>query len=285
MGAFMIRIEGVSKKFDDLVAVDNLSLHIKQGEIFGLLGPNGAGKSTTISMISGQQLPSSGTVQVNGRSPTSLESKRLLGVAPQSIALYEELSALDNLTFFGSLYSLGRDKLKERIATVLDFVGLTDRATDRVEKYSGGMKRRLNLAVTLLHDPDILLLDEPTVGVDPQSRNKLFESVLELKEQGKTIVYTTHYMEEAEKLCDRVGIIDHGKMLALDTVDTLINQYGGDSLLSYSIGSGDVSLTTDKPIEDLQTLLRQHLDIRDLKLKWPDLEKVFLNLTGRHLRD
>jgi len=234
MGAFMIRIEGVSKKFDDLVAVDNLSLHIKQGEIFGLLGPNGAGKSTTISMISGQQLPSSGTVQVNGRSPTSLESKRLLGVAPQSIALYEELSALDNLTFFGSLYSLGRDKLKERIATVLDFVGLTDRAADRVEKYSGGMKRRLNLAVTLLHDPDILLLDEPTVGVDPQSRNKLFESVLELKEQGKTIVYTTHYMEEAEKLCDRVGIIDHGKLLALDTVDSLINQYGGDSLLSYS---------------------------------------------------
>jgi len=285
MGAFMIRIEGVSKKFDDLVAVDNLSLHIKQGEIFGLLGPNGAGKSTTISMISGQQLPSSGTVQVNGRSPTSLESKRLLGVAPQSIALYEELSALDNLTFFGSLYSLGRDKLKERIATVLDFVGLTDRATDRVEKYSGGMKRRLNLAVTLLHDPDILLLDEPTVGVDPQSRNKLFESVLELKEQGKTIVYTTHYMEEAEKLCDRVGIIDHGKMLALDTVDTLINQYGGDSLLSYSIGSGDVSLTTDKPIEDLQTLLQEHSDIRDLKLKRPDLEKVFLNLTGRHLRD
>ena len=281
----MIRIEGVSKKFDDLVAVDNLSLHIKQGEIFGLLGPNGAGKSTIISMISGQQLPSSGTVQVNGRSPTSLESKRLLGVAPQSIALYEELSALDNLTFFGSLYSLGRDKLKERIATVLDFVGLTDRATDRVEKYSGGMKRRLNLAVTLLHDPDILLLDEPTVGVDPQSRNKLFESVLELKEQGKTIVYTTHYMEEAEKLCDRVGIIDHGKMLALDTVDTLINQYGGDSLLSYSIGSGDVSLTTDKPIEDLQTLLQEHSDIRDLKLKRPDLEKVFLNLTGRHLRD
>ena len=281
----MIRIEGVTKKFDDLVAVDNLSLHIKQGEIFGLLGPNGAGKSTIISMISGQQLPSSGTVQVNGRSPTSIESKRVLGLAPQSIALYEELSALDNLTFFGSLYSLGSDKLKERIATVLDFVGLTDRAKDRVEKYSGGMKRRLNLAITLLHDPDVLLLDEPTVGVDPQSRNKLFESVLELKEQGKTIVYTTHYMEEAEKLCDRVGIIDHGKMLALDTVDALINQYGGDSLLSYSTGNGDVSLTTDKPIEDLQTLLRQHSDIRDLKLKWPDLEKVFLNLTGRHLRD
>jgi len=281
----MIRIEGVSKRFDDLVAVENLSLDIRQGEIFGLLGPNGAGKSTIISMISGQQLPSEGTVQVQGRSPTSTESKRTVGVAPQTIALYEELSALDNLAFFGSLYSLGKAKLTERIEWVLEFVGLSERASDRVEKYSGGMKRRLNLAITLMHEPELLLLDEPTVGVDPQSRNKLFDNVLALAAQGKTIVYTTHYMEEAERLCDRVGIIDHGNMLALDSVDALIDQHGGDSQLSFSTGDEDVSRTTDRPIEDLQDILAGHSDIRDLRLTRPDLEKVFLNLTGRHLRD
>jgi ABC-2 type transport system ATP-binding protein len=206
-------------------------------------------------------------------------------VAPQTIALYEELSALDNLAFFGSLYGLHGQRLKERSESVLAFVGLTERATDRVEQYSGGMKRRLNLGITLMHEPEILLLDEPTVGVDPQSRNKLFENVLDLQKQGKTIVYTTHYMEEAERLCSRVGIIDHGKMLALDAVDILIDRHGGDSQLSYSTGDEDVSRTTGQPIADLQAILAEHSDIRDLKLKRPDLEKVFLNLTGRHLRD
>jgi ABC-2 type transport system ATP-binding protein len=281
----MINIEGVTKKFDDLVAVNDLSLNIKQGEIFGLLGPNGAGKSTIISMISGQQLPSSGTVQVGGQSPTSTDSKRRLGVAPQSIALYKELTAMDNLVFFGTLYGLDKKRIKRRCSEVLEFVELTDRANDRVETYSGGMQRRLNLAITLMHEPEILLLDEPTVGVDPQSRNKLFENVIDLADRGKTIVYTTHYMEEAEKLCDRVGIIDHGKMLALGKVDTLIDEYGGDSQLSFSTGDEAVSHTTNKPIEDLQKVLAEHSDIRDLKLTRPDLEKVFLNLTGRHLRD
>jgi ABC-2 type transport system ATP-binding protein len=281
----MIRIEGVSKRFDALVAVEDLSLNIEKGEIFGLLGPNGAGKSTTISMISGQQLPSSGTVRVNQLPPTTTDAKRLIGVAPQSIALYEELSAMDNLIFFGSLYSLGKEKLAQRCESVLEFVGLSDRAFDRVEKYSGGMKRRLNLAVTMMHEPEILLLDEPTVGVDPQSRNKLFENVQALQQRGKTIVYTTHYMEEAEKLCDRVGIIDHGKLLALGKVDKLIEEYGGDSQISFTTPTGEVSLNTDKPMEDLQAVLAEHSDIRDLKLTRPDLEKVFLNLTGRHLRD
>jgi len=281
----MIRIDGVSKKFEDLVAVKDLSLDIQQGEIFGLLGPNGAGKSTIISMISGQQLPTSGTLQIKGQPPTSTVSKRLMGVAPQSLALYEELSALDNLAFFGSLYGLGAEQLKNRITAVLEFAGLSERAGDRVEKYSGGMKRRLNLAITLMHDPEILLLDEPTVGVDPQSRNKLFENVLALQGQGKTIVYTTHYMEEAERLCDRVGIIDHGSMLALDTVDVLIEAHGGDSQLSFSTGGDLVSRSTQRPIEDLKAILTKHPDIRDLKLTRPDLEKVFLNLTGRHLRD
>ena len=177
-------------------------------------------------MISGQQLPTSGTLQVRGQQPTSSESKRLIGLAPQAIALYEDLSALDNLVFFGSLYGMGKNELQERCGQVLEFVGLTGREKDRVEKYSGGMKRRLNLAITMMHDPDILLLDEPTVGVDPQSRNKLFDNVLELRERGKTIVYTTHYMEEAERLCNRVAILDHGKLLALDNVDELINQCG-----------------------------------------------------------
>ena len=281
----MIRIEGVTKQFGDLVAVHELTLDIHKGEIFGLLGPNGAGKSTIISMISGQQLPTSGELQVGGYQPTSSDSKRLIGVAPQTIALYEDLSALDNLEFFGSLYSMGRGELENRCLEVLEFVGLTKRARDRVAKYSGGMKLRLNLAITLMHDPEILLLDEPTVGVDPQSRNSLFENILTLKDQGKTILYTTHYMEEAERLCDHVGILDHGKLLALDTVDSLINEHGGESQLILTTGDGVITRGTHQPIADLQTILGEHADIRDLKLQRPDLEKVFLNLTGRHLRD
>jgi len=281
----MIRIHGVSKQFDDLVAVHDLSLDIHKGEIFGLLGPNGAGKSTVISMISGQQLPTSGELQVAGHQPTSNDSKRLIGVAPQTIALYAELSALDNLEFFGSLHNMGRAELKRRCAEVLEFVGLTERARDRVAKYSGGMQRRLNLAVTLMHEPEILLLDEPTVGVDPQSRNSLFENILALRDQGKTILYTTHYMEEAERLCNRVGILDHGKLLALDTVDDLIIAHGGESQLSITTADGVISRGTHQPITDLRTILSEHTDIQDFKLHRPDLEKVFLNLTGRHLRD
>ncbi|NIP18579.1 MAG: ATP-binding cassette domain-containing protein [Xanthomonadales bacterium] len=281
----MIRIEGVSKQFGDLVAVDDLSLEISEGEIFGLLGPNGAGKSTIISMISGQQLPTSGELSVAGLKPTSRAAKRLIGVAPQAIALYEDLSALANLEFFGALYGMGHPELRSRTAEVLEFVGLTDRARDRVEKYSGGMKRRLNLAATLMHQPDILLLDEPTVGVDPQSRNKLFENVLDLKARGKTVVYTTHYMEEAERLCDRVGILDRGRMLALGHVDTLIDEHGGDSSLSISTDDGEIIRKSSQPVADLQALLAEHPDVRDLRLARPDLEQVFLNLTGRHLRD
>jgi len=281
----MIKIQGVSKQYDDLVAVCDLSLDIHKGEIFGLLGPNGAGKSTVISMICGQQLPTSGDLRVGGYSPTSKDSKRLIGVAPQTLALYEPLTALANLEFFGSLYGMGRADLKQRCIEVLEFVGLTERAQDRVAKYSGGMKRRLNLAITLMHDPEVLLLDEPTVGVDPQSRNSLFDNILALKDQGKTILYTTHYMEEAERLCDRVGIVDLGKLLALDTVDNLIDEHGGESRLSITTNDAVISRATQQPITELREILAQHGDIRDLKLQRPDLEKVFLNLTGRHLRD
>ncbi len=281
----MIKIEHVSKQYDDLVAVSDLTLDIHKGEIFGLLGPNGAGKSTIISMICGQQLPTLGDLRVGGYQPTSKNSKRLIGVAPQSLALYEQLTALANLEFFGSLYGMGRSELKKRSTEVLEFVGLSERAQDRVSKYSGGMKRRLNLAITLMHDPDVLLLDEPTVGVDPQSRNSLFDNILALKDQGKTILYTTHYMEEAERLCERVGILDHGQLLALDTVDNLIDEHGGESQLSITTNDGVISMGTQQPITELREMLAEHADIRDLKLQRPDLEKVFLNLTGRHLRD
>ncbi len=281
----MIRLDAVSKRFGDLLAVNALTLNIREGEIFGLLGPNGAGKSTIISMISGQQQLTSGTLQVGGFQPDSKASKRLIGVAPQAIAVYEDLSAIDNLEFFGSLYSMRRAELKQRCTEMLEFVGLTDRARERVEKYSGGMKRRLNLAITLIHDPQVLLLDEPTVGVDPQSRNSLFDNILALKKRGKTILYTTHHMEEAERLCDRVGILDQGSLLALDTVENLIDEHGGASHLSATTATGVVDRDTHQPVVDLQEILSKHTGIRDLKLQRPELEKVFLNLTGRQLRD
>jgi ABC-2 type transport system ATP-binding protein len=281
----MIQLNKVSRAFGDLLAVDQFSITIPRGEIFGLLGPNGAGKSTLISMISGQLLPTSGSLLINGLSPISVAAKRHMGLAPQSLAIYEELSAQANLEFFGRLYGLKGGLLRSSCEKVLDFVGLSDRATDRVENYSGGMKRRLNLAIALLHDPQVLLLDEPTVGVDPQSRNRLFDSVLALKEQGKTIVYTTHYMEEAEKLCDRVGIVEQGRLLALDSVDKLIRQHGGKSLLSWSSAGSEQSIKTADPLAEIQRLLATGCDMSELSLARPDLEQVFLNLTGRHLRD
>ncbi len=281
----MIQLDKVSRSFADLLAVDEFSIQIPRGEIFGLLGPNGAGKSTLIAMISGQLLPTSGSVLVDGLPPVSLAAKRQLGIAPQALAIYEELSARDNLEFFGRLYGLQGNTLKSACDRVLDFVALSDRARDRVGNYSGGMKRRLNLAIALLHEPRILLLDEPTVGVDPQSRNRLFESVLALKARGMTIVYTTHYMEEAEKLCDRIGIVEQGRLLALDTVDRLIRQHGGDSLLSYIDGGTEQSISTSDPLAEIQRLLAAGCDMGELSLARPNLEQVFLNLTGRHLRD
>lgn len=281
----MIQLNGVSRSFGDLLAVDQFSIEIPRGEIFGLLGPNGAGKSTLVSMISGQLRPTSGSVLVNGLPPVSIAAKRQMGIAPQSLAVYEELSARDNLEFFGRLYGLNGAGLKSSCEKVLEFVGLSDRAADRVEHYSGGMKRRLNLAIALLHEPQVLLLDEPTVGVDPQSRNRLFESILALKEQGKTIVYTTHYMEEAEKLCDRVAIVEQGKLLALDSVNRLIRQHGGESLLSWSSAGAQQSIKTADPLSEIQRLLATGCDMSELSLARPNLEQVFLNLTGRHLRD
>ena len=280
-----IDARGLVKSYGAVKALQDVDLEVGRGELFGLLGPNGAGKSTLISLISGLLLPSSGSVQVNGHAPTSSMAKRQLGIAPQSLALYEELSARDNLQFFGRLYGLQGLALKTACERVLEFVGLADRAADRVEHYSGGMKRRLNLAIALLHEPEVLLLDEPTAGVDPQSRNRLFDSVLALKEQGTTIIYTTHYMEEAEKLCDRVGIVEKGRLLALDTVDRLIRQHGGASELSYFSEGVEKSIKTSDALNEIQRLMASGCDISDLSLARPNLEQVFLNLTGRHLRD
>jgi ABC-2 type transport system ATP-binding protein len=219
----MIQATNLRKSFGRLVAVDDVSLAVEPGQLLGLLGPNGAGKTTTLGMIAGLVTPDAGTVSVNGqllRGDTD-PGKRKFGLVPQDLALYDELSALANLAFFGALYDLHGRALAQASARVLETVGLADRARDHVRTFSGGMKRRLNLAVGLLHDPDILLLDEPTVGVDPQSRNAIFDNLESLKKQGKALLYTTHYMEEVERLADRVIVMDHGRVIANDTLGGL----------------------------------------------------------------
>src|SRR5258706_14581447 len=219
----MLEVKALKKRYGKVVAVDGVSLRAGASETIGLLGPNGAGKTTTVSMIAGLFPPDSGEVLIDG-SPLRGDTdpvKRKIGLVPQNIALYDELSALDNLNFLGALYDLHGAALKRAIAEALNLVGLADRAKDKVGTFSGGMKRRLNLAAALLHDPQILLLDEPTVGVDPQSRNALFDNLETLKKRGKTLLYTTHYMEEAKRLCDRIIIIDHGKAIANDTLHGL----------------------------------------------------------------
>jgi ABC-2 type transport system ATP-binding protein len=223
----MLRVENLTKRYGQRVAVDAISFGIEQGETVGLLGPNGAGKTTTIAMICGIARPDGGDVSLGGTSMLRNANalKRRVGLVPQDLALYEELSAWANLQLFGGLYGLGDAQLRPRGEAALSLVGLADRSKDRVSTFSGGMKRRLNIAAALLHDPDLILLDEPTVGVDPQSRNAIFDNLEELKGRGKTLLYTTHYMEEAERLCDRVLILDHGRVLANDTVPHFKQQY------------------------------------------------------------
>jgi len=278
----VLLLTAVRKSYGSLTAVKDLTLEIRKGEIFGLLGPNGAGKTTTINLATGLLTPDAGTLEIEGVGPPSSAAARSrLGVAPQSLALYDDLSADENLAFFGRLQGLAGGALADRVSWALDFVALAQRRNDRVKTYSGGMKRRLNLAVALVHDPPLLLLDEPTVGVDPQSRNAIFENILALRKQGKTIVYTTHYMEEAQRLCDRVGIIDGGTLLALDTVDGLIDRHGGRSTVSGLRGDGEVRIETDDPLAEIARLGA----VKRLQISRPDLESVFLSLTGRSLRE
>src|SRR5438132_2171070 len=219
----MLNVNNLRKTFGTLVAVDNVSFALERGQLVGLLGPNGAGKTTTVSIIAGLVTPDKGDVLIGGHRLTgdTDPAKRQIGLVPQDLALYDELSARDNLRFFGALYDLKGRTLDAAIGAATDLVGLADRIGDRVKDFSGGMKRRLNLAAGILHDPDILLLDEPTVGVDPQSRNAIFDNLEVLKSRGKALLYTTHYMEEAERLADRIVVIDHGRVIANDTLDGL----------------------------------------------------------------
>jgi ABC-2 type transport system ATP-binding protein len=302
----MIKVENLKKRFGNVVALDDVSFEVNKGETFGLLGPNGAGKTTAINILCGLTRPDQGTVSLDGRTdPTVPEVRLSLGVVPQTVALYEELSAQENLRFFGRIYGLSGRKLKERISNCLEIAGLSQRSKERISKYSGGMKRRLNMACSLLHEPPILLLDEPTVGVDPQSRNLIFDTIEQWKKQGRTIIYTTHYMEEAERLCDRVAILDHGKILDIDSVANLIKRHGGPSHIEAEfeekpdiekikpfVDDKDIQLKeniirfkTGQPMESLARLNRSGFRFRTLKVQTANLEDVFLNLTGRRLRD
>lgn len=281
----VLRLEGIVKRFGKTVAVDGLDLHVHVGEVFGLLGPNGAGKSTSIAIATGLLSPDAGTVTVNGAgAPDHAEVRRLIGLATQQISLYEDLSAEENLEFFGRLYGIERTLRRRRAGQLLDRVGLTTRGTDRVSGYSGGMKRRLNLAAALMHDPPLVLLDEPTAGVDPHSRSALLDLVGSLKRDGKTVVYTTHYMEEAQRVCDRAAIIDHGRSLAVGRVDELIAAHGGRSVLTIERVESSERIETDDPMREIARHANAE-GVIEVRLERPDLESVFLTLTGRSLRD
>ena len=309
----LITINGLVKKYGERVAVQDVSFSVEDGEIFGLLGPNGAGKTTTLSILSTLLIPDEGNVTVNGYDLVreAKQVKRLIGFVPQELALYSTLSAWDNLAFFGRIYGLQGADLKERINSVLALVGLSDRAADPVQTFSGGMKRRLNIAAGLIHQPRILFLDEPTVGVDPQSRNFIFEHVERLNEDGMTILYTTHYMEEAERLCDRVAIMDQGRTLALDTTKGLIDMLGGGVIyLGLPRATLESLLPAVRTLAQVRTVLQEesrlkietsnvrlgllelielcnarNISILSLEMLEPNLESVFLHLTGKRLRD
>jgi ABC-2 type transport system ATP-binding protein len=303
------------KRFGDRTAVNGVSFEIAPGETYGLLGPNGAGKTTTVSMICGLLERDGGDVVVDGAhldgGSQALRAKAAIGYVPQEIALYPDLNAVENLKFFGQLYGLNGGELAQRVAHVLEVVGLTERAKERIDKYSGGMKRRLNIAAGLLHDPKLLILDEPTVGVDPQSRNAILENVEKLAAEGMAVLYTTHYMEEAERLCDRVAIIDEGAIIAEGTRRELVKQVGqrdrvelgGKGHLAKlatqakrlkavddaSISDGVVHLIVRQGRQLLPKLLeiaeRNEIAVTSVDVVEPDLEAVFLRLTGKALRD
>ena len=237
----ILEVHDLTKNYGDFTAVKGISFDIQEGEIFSLLGPNGAGKTTTISVLSTLYAPTSGDALIGGHSVTKdpMAVRQVIGVVPQDLALYDDLTARENLTFWGQMYNLGGKTLKTRIDEVLEQIGLTDKANQRVKTYSGGMKRRVNIGVGLLHRPRLLFMDEPTVGIDPQSRRAILDSVKELNQQGMTVLYTTHYMEEAQELSDRVGIIDHGELIALGTQAELTRQVGQSETLILHVGEGE----------------------------------------------
>jgi ABC-2 type transport system ATP-binding protein len=281
----MLVLSHITKRYGPRLAVDDLTLEVRSGEILGLLGPNGAGKSTTMHVAVGLLRPDGGEVTVGTHgAPSSPAARRALGLAPQHLAVYDLLSAEENLTFFARLYGLSGAAQRARVEAALTLAGLQDRRADRVGGYSGGMKRRLNIAAAILHEPALVLLDEPTVGVDPQSRNAIFDSIEALRAQGRTIVYSTHYMEEAVRLCDRVAIIDAGRVLALDTVRGLLRTHGGVPRLHVRSGGQDVVVETRDPLAELNRISAAGA-VESFRVEEPTLEQVFLSLTGRTLRD
>ncbi len=309
----LIEAKGIKKYYKKVRAVDGIDLEIRQGEILGILGPNGAGKSTAISVISSLIRPDGGDVFFKGKSilknPAAI--RRVMGIVPQEVALYPDLSAAENLKFFGKLYGLRGEKLKTRMQEVLDLLELNGRAKDAVKNYSGGMKRRVNIGAALLHHPEVLIMDEPTVGIDPQSRSHILDTVKALNQKGMTIIYTSHYMEEVEQLCDRIYVMDHGKVIASGTKEDLKNLMGGDDIVSLQtdrasegflrelrgslkVKNADqkgsfITLMVQKDCDILSDIFeaasRNGVKLKSLDIKTPTLEDVFLYLTGRGLRD
>jgi len=313
-----IEVKGLHKSFGDLKAVQGVSFSVQKGEIFSLLGPNGAGKTTTISMLCCLLHPDSGDALVQGHSVTEdpMSVKSVLGVVPQEIALYEDLTARENLTFWGKMYGLRGTELNKRVKEMLEIIGLSERAGDRVGKFSGGMKRRVNIAVALLHKPKVIYMDEPTVGIDPQSRRNILDNVVELKNQGMTVLYTTHYMEEAQEISDHIGIMDHGVVIASGTHAELVKIIGELDRITLSVSNPTIQTASQTFIPALQALSgiqqvsmeadaiellvtdghqvlptifdsasRLGVRITRADVLEPNLETVFLQLTGRGLRD
>ena len=313
MNQAAIEVQDLRKSFGENHAVQGVSFAVEQGEIFSLLGPNGAGKTTTISMLSCLLLPNAGDARIMGHSirTDAMGVKSVLGVVPQEIALYEDLTARENLMFWGKMYGLRGGTLKSRVNEVLDVIGLRDRANERVGKYSGGMKRRVNIGVALLHKPKVIYMDEPTVGIDPQSRRNILDSVVALKNQGMTVLYTTHYMEESQELSDHIAIMDHGKLIACGTNEELIKLVGGQTRIDLTVsidpakissawrtipGVQHVTLEEEKIsalVDDSNVVLPRLFEtatnlstrITSVDIREPNLEAVFLHLTGRALRD
>lgn len=308
-----IEVKNLKKSFGDLHAVQGVTFDVTQGEVFSLLGPNGAGKSTTISMLSGLLAPSEGDASIMGHSITKEPdvAKASLGIVPQDIALYPDLSARENLIFWGKMYGLRGAALKLRVDEVLEVIGLADRQKDRVEKFSGGMKRRVNIGAALLHKPDVVIMDEPTVGIDPQSRRHILDNVKELNRQGMTVLYTTHYMEEAAELSDHIAIMDNGKIIAYGTHAELIKMVGEQTRIDLTLSTeaekvlgawrvvegvegidstdGRVTALVDDSNRVLPHLFeaasKSGVRITSVNIQEPNLETVFLHLTGRALRD
>ncbi len=310
----IVKMDQVTKKFGDVTAVDRVSLEIREGEIFGLLGPNGAGKSTAINMITGLLTIDKGSISILGSDVRrdKMTAKSYVGIVPQDIAIYEDLTSLENVKFFASLYGLGGKELEAAALEALEFTGLSEKKKEFPKSFSGGMKRRLNIACAIAHKPRLIIMDEPTVGIDPQSRNHILQSVKQLNKQGSTIIYTSHYMEEVEEICTRIAIMDHGKVIALGTCRELENMVNDKDVVvvtvsdpvskvneksireipgveNVAVGENTIKITRAKEVTNLdriiQYFIKNSFTIKSVESKTPDLETVFLSLTGRKLRD